>query len=64
MKVRDPLDVLKQFVAKYPTQQAAADALGISTPYLIDLLKGRRGWSEVMLAKLGLERAVIERRSA
>ena len=42
------------------TQQAAAEQLGIIAPYLCDLLRGRRAFSTVMLAKLGLRRTVIE----
>ena len=61
MKPRDPLTELKVFVAQYPTQQAAAAALGVSPPMMVDLLRGRRGFSERMLARLGLERIVVRK---
>jgi transcriptional regulator with XRE-family HTH domain len=56
----DPLDSLKAFVAEYPSQLAAADALGISGAYLSDLLNGRRNINETMLKKLGLKRIVVK----
>ena len=52
----DPLKELKAFVAKYPTQGEAAAALGISRPYLFDLLHNNRRPSAAILAKLGLTR--------
>ena len=55
------LDRLHKFVAKYPTQKAAADALDITPAYLSDLINLRRDLSEKMLAKLGLKRAVVPR---
>lgn len=53
------LDRLHKFVAKYPTQKAAADALGIKPAYLSDLVNVRRDLSEKILKKLGLKRAVV-----
>lgn len=58
-KMKDPQAELKQFVSKHSTQQAAAQALGIAPSHLTDLLRGRRTFSEAMLAKLGLRRAVV-----
>lgn len=52
------LNVLRRFVAQHRTQRAAAKALGISEPYLTDLLKGHRGLSNMILAGLGLAREV------
>lgn len=45
---------------KYPTQRAAAKALGITPSYLHDLLHGRRTFSAAVLAKLGLRRTVVK----
>ena len=43
-------------------QRHAAAKLGITPQYLCDLLNGRRTFSERILAKLGLRRAVVESR--
>jgi hypothetical protein len=59
MKEIDPLERLRRFVGEHETQRAAADALGISGPYLSDLLNGRREFSEPILQKLGLRRVVV-----
>lgn len=56
----EPLEALRAFVAKHPTQQAAAEALGVSPVYVSDLLNERRDFSDNMLAKLGLRRTVVE----
>jgi hypothetical protein len=61
MKNRDPLVALEQFVARHPTQAAAAVALGLSQSYLCDLLAGRRAFSDRVLALLGLKRVVVQR---
>ena len=52
----DPMLVLRRVVEQHGTQTAAARALGISQPYLHDLLRGRRDFSAAMLARLGLAR--------
>ena len=57
----DALKRLHAFVAKFPTQKAAAVALGITPAYLSDLVNMRRDLSEPMLAKLGLKRAVVQK---
>lgn len=57
----DALARLRKFVDKYPTKKAAAAALGISQPYLTDLLYMRRDLSVAMLAKLGLKRVTVPR---
>jgi plasmid maintenance system antidote protein VapI len=59
----NPAERLQAFVAKYPTQRSAAEALEISGPYLSDLLSGRREISDAILARLGLGRIVVEVRS-
>ncbi len=52
----DALDRLHRFVERYPNKKAAADALGITPPYLNDLINMRRDISDQMLEKLGLKR--------
>ena len=64
MKIRDPHVVLKAFVARYPTQTAAAAALGISIQHLGDILRRQRRLTDAMCEKLGLERIVIERKAS
>lgn len=63
MKTRDPKTLLAKLVAEHGTQSKAADALGISAVYFSDLMNDRRDFSEVMLAKLGLERVIVERKA-
>jgi plasmid maintenance system antidote protein VapI len=60
MRTVDAQRELHQFVARYPTQLLAAQALGISPAYLSDLLHGRRDISDQLLAKLGLKRIVVK----
>lgn len=55
----NPRAALKAFVQRYPTQSAGAKALGISAPYLVDLLRGRRALSPRLLKRLGLRRVVV-----
>lgn len=50
---------LKALVKQHSSQQAAAEALGITPQYFGDLLRGRRECSEKVLAKLGLRRIVV-----
>ena len=54
----EPVEVLRAFVAEHGTQTAAAQALGISEPYLSDMLKGNRAVAESTLTKLGLQKLV------
>lgn len=51
---------LERFVARYRTQQLAAEAIGLSPQYLGQLLHGARPLPVWVLAKLGLRRAVVE----
>lgn len=57
----DPLERLKEFVALFETQNAAAKALGVKPPHLTDLLYGRRGFSEQVLDKIGCRWAVVKK---
>lgn len=54
-----PLAALEAIVAKCETKTQAAKRLGISAPYLRDLLMARRDFSPRMLAKLGFKRVVV-----
>ncbi len=60
MKETNPYEALLAFRAKYRTQTAAAEALGVSVPYFNDMLHMRRDISDNMLAKLGLRRVVVK----
>lgn len=51
-----PRTALKKFVKIHGTQRAAAEALGCSQAHVCDLLKGRRGFTDAMLVRLGLQR--------
>jgi len=61
MRELDPIERLRRLVSTYPTQRAAADGLGLSPQYVTQLLTGKRAFSETVLARIGLRRAVIER---
>lgn len=54
------LAALKRHVAQFDTQVEAAKSLGIRASYLSDLLKGKRGPSERMLAAVGLKRTITK----
>ncbi len=56
----DPITRLRAFADGYPTQRAAAKALGISAPYLTQLLNGDRELSDEILKRLGLRRVIVE----
>jgi plasmid maintenance system antidote protein VapI len=56
------LQKLQAFVAKFPTQKAAAEALGIKPAYLSDLVNMRRDLSDNILAKLRLKRVIVQDR--
>ncbi len=60
MKELNAHAVLEQFVGQFDTHTAAAQALGISHPYLCDLLRARRDVGPKVLAKLGLKRVVVK----
>jgi plasmid maintenance system antidote protein VapI len=60
VKEIDPYAALDAFVAGYRTKGEAAEALGISQPYLTDLLQRRRNFSDNMLSKLNLMTIVVK----
>ncbi len=55
----DALDRLRTFVAKYPTQREAADALGVSKQYLTQMLARVDPISDRILHQLGLRKTII-----
>jgi hypothetical protein len=57
----DPYRRLVTFCKEYRTKTEAATALGISQPYLDDLLRKRRPITDRILSPLGLKRTVIVR---
>ena len=60
MKIdEDAAEALRAVVKSQGTQLAAAKRLGCSEAYVSDLLRGRRGFSDEMLGKLGLRRTII-----
>ena len=60
----DAVARLRALCKEAGTQQDAAKRLGCSAPHVVDLLRGRRRFSDAMLEKLGLRRTVIEARKA
>lgn len=58
MKTLDPHAELERHCEQFKTYTAAAEALGITGPYLRDMLHGRRDISANMLERLGLKRIV------
>lgn len=60
----DPHKELARYVARAGTQVEAAKRLGVSQPYLSDILRGRRMLSRNMLTKLGLTRVETIKRAS
>lgn len=60
MKEIDPLAALRAFIQQHGTQREAAKALGISEPYLTDILQGNRKFSERILSQLNLKRVIVK----
>lgn len=56
----NPLDALRAFVARAPTQREAARLLGVSDPFLSDMLNDKCPISKRTLAKLGLKTIVVK----
>ena len=59
----DPYGRLVKLVQGFETQREAAEHLGITGPYLSDLLKQNRRITPRILEKLGLEQVVEIRES-
>lgn len=60
IEVMDPAEVLKAYVVSHGSRKAAAVAIGITEQYLGDILNGNRGFSDAVLAKLGLKSAIVK----
>ena len=56
----DAIEALKHYCKRFETQGDAASSLAVSKQYLNDLLHGRRGFSDRLLKKLGLRKAVVK----
>ncbi len=52
------IEVLKSEVQRLGSQKALAAKMGISLPYLSDIIQGRREPGPKVLAYLGLERQI------
>jgi transcriptional regulator with XRE-family HTH domain len=57
MRPVDPIRILRQRSAKTTQKQVAAD-LGVSAPYLSDVLAGKRDVGPKILERLGLRREI------
>jgi plasmid maintenance system antidote protein VapI len=60
MKPVEPIDALQRFIEQHGSRKEAADALGVSLPYISDLINGRRDFSQRMLESLGLKQIVVK----
>jgi transcriptional regulator with XRE-family HTH domain len=52
------IELIKQRANEAGSQKALAQELGVSEPYLSDVLKGRRSPSENLLNRLGIRKVV------
>lgn len=52
---------LAALIETHGSQTAVAKRLGLSVPYINDLIHGRRLFSDAMLEKLGMRRIVVKR---
>jgi transcriptional regulator with XRE-family HTH domain len=64
MKKLIPLDMIRGRLESGKTQAEVAKELGVSTPYLSDILKGKRDCGPKVLRALGLERVTVYREAA
>jgi len=55
----DPVQHLRVFVESNGTQRAAAEALGVTSMFVGDMLKRRRPIPKAILNKLGLKQVVV-----
>jgi hypothetical protein len=56
----NPRSFLQIYVREFPSQAAAARAMGISRSYLNHILAGRKSFSESILDKIGLKRVLVK----
>ncbi len=59
-EIVDPLEILKAFVGNYRRQVDAAEALGITQPWLSKILRGREDVPPKIFAPLGIARAMVK----
>ncbi len=57
----DPQRALASLILRHGSQQAAAEAIGISASYFSELVLGRKTYSDRLLAALGLERIIVRK---
>jgi predicted XRE-type DNA-binding protein len=53
------LKILREYIRKAGSQKAAAEKLGVSQPYICDLLAGNRQPGEKILSQFGLKKEVV-----
>ena len=56
----NPIAVLDAYVDGFPSQRMAAKRLGVSQPFLSQVLTGRRGFPAWLLEALGLTTVVVK----
>lgn len=57
----DPMTALKAHIAKFPSQAKAAESIGMSQQLLSQVIRGKIGFSDTLLDKLGLRRVVVSK---
>lgn len=57
--MNDPIEMMRSRLKELGSQTALAEELGISKPYLCDMLKGRRDPGEKVFAALGIRKVVV-----
>lgn len=60
MKECDPVEELQRLVEKHGSQKAVAVRLGVSAPFVYDMLNKHRPVPDSVIAKLGLRVAVVK----
>lgn len=59
MKAKDVLRKLQARMEEVGSQKALADEIGVSQPYLSDVLKGKRDPGPSILSHLGLKKSAV-----
>ena len=60
VKTFNPTQALRAWVARFPSQKQAAEALQVSQPYLSDLVNARRDVPDRMLERIGLRKVYVK----
>lgn len=55
-----PVEMLRRAIKEAGTQARLAEQWGVSQAYISDMLNKRRGFSDAVLARLGLRRVVVK----